>query len=75
MGRSALTLGSSASRSSVQRGQSGHRDAAYQPNETPAGANTSADFKVNYQSLSVQLAWAVAVPARPKLLVGTYGCS
>ena len=74
LGRSALMLGQqreSFAPSSVNPATG----ISYQPNETPAGANTSADFKVNYQSLTVQIAWAVAAPARPKVLVGAYGCS
>ena len=74
LGRSALTLGH-VQESFVPSAINPATGGAYQPKETPAGANTSADFAVNYQSLTVQLAWAVAVPARPKALVGVYGCS
>ena len=74
LGRSALTLGQ-VQESFVPSAINPATGLAYQPKEVPAGANTSADFAVNYQSLTVQLAWAVAVPARPKALVALYGCS
>ncbi len=47
----------------------------YQATEISGGQNTSVQFNVTYQSLTVQLAWAVAVPAHPKPLLGTFGCS
>jgi len=74
VGRSALTLGHK-SESFVPSAVNPATGAAYQPKETPAGANTPAAFAVSYQSLTVQLEWAVAVPAHPKALVGTYSCS
>ena len=74
LGRSALTLGQQ-HESFAPATVNPATGTPYQPNETPAGSNTSADFKVNYQSLTVQIPWAVAVPARPKALVGAYGCS
>lgn len=74
LGRSASTLGY-VQESFVPAAVNPATGLAYQPKETPAGANTSADFAVSYQSLTVQLAWAVAVPARPKALVAAYGCS
>ena len=74
LGRSAATLGQQ-HESFAPAAVNPATGTPYQPNETPAGANTSPDFKVNYQSVTVQIAWAVAVAARPKTLVGSYGCS
>jgi putative Flp pilus-assembly TadE/G-like protein len=74
LGRSALTLGQ-VPESFVPAAVNPATGTAYQPNETPAGLNTSAAFKVDYQSLIVRIPWAIAVPAHPKVLAGTYGCS
>ncbi len=73
-GRSAQTLGQ-VRESFVPAALNPATGLAYQPTEKPAGSNTSADFAVNYQSVTVQLGWAIAVPARPKALTGVYGCS
>ena len=74
VGRSAMTLGH-ARESFAPAATNPATGAAYQPAEKPAGQNTSVDFAVTFQSVSVQLAWAVAVPARPGALSGSYGCS
>lgn len=74
VGRSALTTGQ-VRESFAPAAINPATGVAYQPNESPAGANTSTAFAVNYSSLAVQLAWLVAVPARPKAFVGTFGCS
>lgn len=74
VGRSAMTLGAAAE-SFAPATVNPATGSPYQPNETPAGPNTSVDFAVKYDSVSVQLAWGVAVPARPGALVGAYGCS
>ena len=74
LGRSALTLGQ-LQESFVPATVNPVTGAPYQPNETPAGSNTSSGFTVNYQSLTVRIPWALAVPARPKTLIAAYGCS
>ncbi|MEA2785057.1 MAG: hypothetical protein QOF71_1161 [Candidatus Eremiobacteraeota bacterium] len=74
VGRSAMTLGA-VRESFAPAALNPVSGTPYQPDETPAGQNTSADFAVKYASVSVQLAWAVAVPARPGALIGAYGCS
>jgi hypothetical protein len=74
VGRSAMTLGA-VSESFLPATVNPLSGAPYQPNEMPAGLNMPAAFTVDYQTLSVQLSWAVAVPTRPGALAGPYGCS
>jgi hypothetical protein len=48
---------------------------AYQPDESPAGANVPADYVVTFKHVTVNLSWYIAGPLRPSSIAGGYGCS
>jgi hypothetical protein len=48
---------------------------AYQPDESPAGANVSTDYVVTFKHVTVNLSWYIAGPLRPAAIAGGYGCS
>ena len=47
----------------------------FQPDESPAGAGTPAEFGVSFKTLTVNVTWYVAGTARPPAVTPGYGCS
>jgi hypothetical protein len=48
---------------------------AYQPDESPSGANVPSEYGVTYKTLSLNLTWYAVGTARPPTLASGYGCS
>lgn len=74
LGRSVETL-SSINEAFVPGNLNPKTGKAYQADESPAGANVSADYVVTFKNVTVNLSWYVAGPLRPAAAAGGYGCS